>query len=137
MSEDSDDHLEIHSSLAEEIRHSDGLVWQFAIAIAALEEGVVVLSDKAGFQNAAGRSALIAGFLLSVFLSFVLLRHAYDRRCYVRRILMVEEELAKSHPRIFARVAGSPQWFAPMLLAWFLFVESTIAFVLFVRLLCI
>ena len=135
MSEPPQDYLEIHASLAEELRHSDGLVWQLALAIAALEEGVVALSDQGGFQNSAGRAALAFGFLLSVFLSFVLLRHAYDRRATVRRMSIVEGALAAAYPKIFARGRGSPQWGAAMLLAWFLLVESSVGFVLFARLL--
>lgn len=104
-----------------------------AIAIAAAEEGVVALSDHAGFQNLVGKGALAAGFLLSVFLSFVLIRHVRDRRVFVCRIRIVEEELRREYPKVFAATSGSPQWFAAMLLAWFLFAESAVGFVLFAR----
>lgn len=115
------------------MRHSDGLVWQLAIAIAAAEEGVVALSDHAAFQNAMGKGALAGGFLFSVGLSYVLLRHAYDRRSYVQRLRILEEELSGTYPKVFGAKRGSPQWFASMLLAWFLLAESTVGFVLFVR----
>ncbi len=133
MSHPPPDYLEIHSALSEELRHSDGLVWQLAIAIAAAEEGVVALSDHAAFQHAMGKGALAGGFLLAVVLSFVLLRHACDRRVFVRRIRLVEEELRGEYPKIFTATRGSPQWFAAMLLAWFLLAESTVGFVLFAR----
>lgn len=132
MSHSPQDCLEIHSALAEELRHSDGIVWQFALAIIALEEGSVVLSSQTGFQNSVGKGALAAGFLLSVCLSFVLVRHAYDRRGFVTRIQAVEEKLRKEFPKFFVRAAGSPQWLASMVLAWFLLVESGTAFVFFV-----
>jgi len=133
MSESSEDYLEIHNSLAEELRHSDGLVWQLAIAIAAAEEGVVALSDHAAFQSAMGKGALVAGFLFSIGLSYVLLLHAYDRRSTVQRLRIVEEELSGAYPKVFVAKRGSPQWFASMLLAWFLLAESSVGFVLFVR----
>jgi hypothetical protein len=133
MSHTPQDYLAIHTSLSEELRHSDGVVWQLAIAIGAVEEGVVALSDHAGFQNLVGKGALGAGFLLSVGLSFVLIRHTCDRRGVVRRIRVVEEELCREYPKIFAAIKGSPQWFASMLVAWFLFAESTVGFVLFVH----
>lgn len=127
------DCLEIHTTLAEELRHSDGLVWQFALAIIALEDGTVALSSLSGFQSQIGRSALSAGFLLSVCLSFVLLRHTYDRRGFVRRLLAVEEELRKTYPKFFMKIAGSPQWRASVCLAWVLLAESTVGFTLFLR----
>jgi hypothetical protein len=126
------DCLAIHSALAEELRHSDGIVWQFALAIIALEDGAVILSGQSGFQNLVGKGALAAGFLLSVCLSFVLVRHAYDRRGFVTRIHAVEDELRKEYPKFFVRAAGSPQWLASMLLAWILLAESAAGFVLFV-----
>lgn len=133
MSDSSGNYLEIHSALAEELRHSDGFVWQLAIAIAAAEEGSVALSDHGGFHNLAGKGALAAGFLLSVGLSFILLRHAYDRRGFVHRLRLVEEELQREYPKIFVPIPGSPQWAAAMVLAWFLLTESSIGFVLFAR----
>ena len=133
MSDTPEAYLEIHTSLSEELRHSDGLVWQLAIAIAAAEEGVVALSDHAAFQNAMGKGALAAGFLLAVSLSYVLLRHAYDRRGFVHRLRVVEEELRGPYPKVFVATRGSPQWCASMLLAWFLLGESSVGFVLFVR----
>jgi hypothetical protein len=131
VSDPAADHLEIHASLGEELRHSDGLVWQFAIAIIALEDGAVVLSEQSGFQSPVGKSALAAAFLVSVCLSFVFLRHAQDRRGFVRRMEAVEEELRNVHPRLFAKNPGSPQWFASMLLAWVLLAESTVGFIFF------
>ena len=133
MSHAPQDYLGIHASLTEELRHLDGLVWQFALAIAALEEGAVALNDQSGLHNLTGKSALAAGFLLAVDLSFVLLRHAYDHRAAVRRIRLVEQELHKEYSEVFAPTRGSPQWFASMLLAWFLLVESAVGFALFVR----
>lgn len=91
----------------------------------------MALSSLSGFQSQIGRSALSAGFLLSVCLSFVLVRHAYDRRGFVGRLLAVEEELRKTYPRFFAQIAGSPQWRASMCLAWVLLAESTVGFALF------
>lgn len=133
VSHTTQDYLEIRASLAEELRHSDGIVWQFAIAIAGLEEGMVVLSDKSGFQSFVGKGALAAGFLLSVSLSFVLLRHAYDRRGFVQRLRVVEAELRKEFESVFVPTKGSPQWFATMLLAWFLVAESVVGCALFVH----
>jgi hypothetical protein len=131
MDPDLQDCLAIHTTLAEELRHSDGLVWQFALAIIALEDGTVALSSLSGFQSQIGRSALSAGFLLSVCLSVVLVRHAYDRRGFVHRLLAVEEELRKTYPRFFVHAAGSPQWRASMCLAWVLLAESAGGFALF------
>jgi len=126
-------YLEIHAALSEEIRHSDGLVWQLAIAIAAAEEGVVALSDHTAFQSTMGKGALAAGFFLSVCLSFVLLGHAYHRRIVVRRVQAVEERLSEADPKVFEPRATAPQWRASMLLAWFLLTESTVGFALLAR----
>jgi hypothetical protein len=131
MSHTPQDCLEIHASLAEEIRHSDGLVWQFALAIIAIEDGAVILSAQSGFESLVGKAALTAGVLLSVCLSFVLLRHAYDRRCFVTRMVAVEDELRTEYPKFFVKRGGTPQWLASMILAWVLLVESTVCFVLF------
>ncbi len=132
MSDAPEDLLEIHNTLMEEIRHSDGLVWQFGLAVVALEDGAVVLSEQTGFQSLAGKSTLVAGFLVSVGLSFVLLRHAYDRRGFVQRLRAVEGDLRVQYPKYYPEKAGSPQWFAAMVLAWVLMVESSAGFVLFV-----
>lgn len=125
------DCIEIHNALAEELRHSDGLVWQFALAIIALEDGAVALSGLSGFQSLSGKNALSAAFLLSVGLSIVLVRHAYERRGHIRRLHATEEELRQTYPRIFVPIPGSPQWRASLGLAWVLLAESVISFVLF------
>jgi hypothetical protein len=125
---DTPQYLELHSSLAEELRHSDGFIWQLAIAIIAIEEGTVALSPAGGFQSFVGKGALAAGSLLAVCLSFMLLRHAGDRRSVVRRMRTVEDELRKEYPKVFTETAGSPQWFAAMLLAWILLGESVVGF---------
>jgi hypothetical protein len=133
MNHSTEDCLAIHAALAEELRHSDGMIWQFALAIVALEDGAVVLSGQESFQDTLGKGALAAGFLLSVCLSFVLLRHAIDRRGFVVRMRAVEDELRVGFPRFFTKTAGSPQWFASMVLASILLAESGVGFVLFVR----
>jgi len=126
-------YLEIHAALSEDIRNSNEVVWQLAIAIAAAEEGVVALSDHSGFHSSAGKIALSAGFFLSVGLSYVLLRHVCDRRATVRRLHAVEAELSRELRQVFQPVKSSPQWRAQMLLAWFLLLETSLGFLLFVR----
>lgn len=131
MSDTSEDHFEIHASLAEELRHSDNMVWQFGLAIVALEEGSIVLTGQSTFQNLLGKSTLVAGFLLSVCLSFVLVRQAYDRRDFVIRIKALEDELRQTHPKFFPQTVRTRQWAASMFLAWVLLIESSAGFIFF------
>ncbi len=131
MSDKSKDYLEIHRLHSEELRHTATVIWQFAIAIVTLQGGAVALSAQSGFQTALGRCVLIAGFLLSVCFSLMLIRQSRERRGFVARIHAVEKELRKEYPAFFDEIPSSFRWFSSVVLAWILLVESGVGFILF------
>ena len=116
--------LEIHKILAEEMRHTATVVWQFSIAILVLHGGAIVASGTEGFEGFLGKFVIVAGFLVSVFFSVMLLRQAHGRTGFRNRIWAVEEELRKVEPSAFQRIDRTAKWCSSVVLAWVLIVES-------------
>ena len=126
------DLLEIHKMVADELRHSATVIWQFSIAIVTLQGGAVALTSQSGFPVTRGKWILAAAFFLSGCFSIMLVRQARERSGFVTRILAVETELRRVYPLFFAEIPRSFSWFTSMWFARTLLVESAIGSALFV-----
>lgn len=129
--DDTKDRLEIHKLLSEELRHTATVIWQFSIAIVTLQGGAVALSTKTGFETVLGKCVIETGFFLSVCFSVMLLRQAYERGGFIRRICAVEEDLSKVYPEFRIEIPKKLGSFTSVTLAWILLLESVFAFLLF------
>ena len=130
------DLLELHSSNAEALRHTSGVIWQFAIAIVTLQGGALALAAQAGLKESIGRYILVGGFLLAVLFSMMLVRQAKERQGFVTRILAIEAELRKTHPAFFTPIPRAIGWFTSSVFAWLLFFESAVCCLLSVLYAC-
>ena len=101
---DLEDLLEIHKTLAEEMRHTSTVVWQFSVAIVTLQGGAIAASATSGFHNPVGIKVVAVAFFLSVCFSLMLSRQTHERRGFRNRIWAVEEKLRKFDPAAFARL---------------------------------
>jgi hypothetical protein len=126
------DLLEIHKTLAEEMRHTSNVVWQFSVAIVTLHGGAIAASATSGFENFIGRVVMVAAFFLSVWFSIMLLRQACERRGFRDRIWAVEAKLRSFDPDAFARIPRVFGWFTSIKLATILMLESLIGLAFFV-----
>jgi hypothetical protein len=129
----STDLLKLHDSNAEALRHSSDVIWRFAIAIVTLQGAALGLFAQAGLKQSIGKWVLVGGFMLAVFFSMMLIRQAKERSGFVDRIEAIETELRKTHPhkKFFKEIPkGVFGWFKSWMLAWLLFLESAVGFLL-------
>jgi hypothetical protein len=118
--------LDAHKLVSEELRHTATVIWQFSIAIVTLQGGAIALTGQNGFDAALGKAVLTAAFLLSFLFSLMLVRQAYEREGFARRIKTIEADMPQIHSA-FSIPITSPclvGWFKSTILAWFLLLES-------------
>jgi hypothetical protein len=141
------DLLEIHKTLGEEMRHTATVMWQFSVAILTLQGGAIALSGTDNFQSVLGKVVIVAAFVLSVAFSVMLLRQAFERSCFAKRIRNAEKELqtelqkittSPNLPSLFVEITSPAliSWFTSIWLAAILVVESLLGLAVFVAYLC-
>lgn len=121
--------LEVHKTLSEGLRHTSDIIWRFAIAIATLQLAPFAFIGRRDFEaNYAGLWLCIA-FFLSFFFSLMLFRQATERRGFVARMRLVEQELEKFHEGMFQPIESELESFKSVVIARFLAGESFVGFV--------